>query len=204
MPLQRPDHEPPVAEGNLETAASYDVMTLRRLTDHPWLQPLLRRRQELGERLRLLTEEHQRLEEALTRAEATAAEELAVLGADWSPAAYRQLKTDREEIATEHRMVSGAVALLDQQMEEMTSRVQDDIEVALNRLRKPLLDHVVQALATVVEANRQLHAIEALSQALLHHAKYHLYDASLPQRLALMQRTQHLLALAALGTDDAA
>jgi hypothetical protein len=204
MPLQRPDPEPPVAEGNLETAASYDVMTLRRLTDHPWLQPLLRRRHALGERLRLLTEEHQRLEEALTRYEATAAEELAVLGADWSPAAYRQLKTDREEIATEHRMVSGAVALLDQQMEEMTSRVQDDIEVALNRLRKPLLDHVVQALATVVEANRQLHAIEALSQALLHHAKYHLYDASLPQRLALMQRTQHLLALAALGTDDAA
>jgi hypothetical protein len=204
MPLRRPDTESPVATDTLETAASYDVLTLRRLSDHPWLQPLLRRRHELGERLRLLTEEHQRLAEALTRYEATAAEELAVLGADWSPAAYRQLKTDREEIATEHRMVSGAVELLDQHMEEATSRVQADIERHLNALRKPLVALVVQALEAVVDANRQLHAIEALSQALLHHAKYHLYDASLPQRLALMQRTQHLLALAALGADDAA
>jgi hypothetical protein len=194
--------ETPTAESTL--APDYDVMMLRRLRDHPWLTPLMARRQELSERLRLLTEEHQRLEEARTRYEATAAEDIAALGADWSPAAYRQLKADRDEVEAEERMVSGAMALLDQQVEETASRVRDDIEEALNRLRKPLVDQVVQALAAVVEVNRQLHAIEALSQGLLHHAKYHLVDGSLETRLALMRRSQHLLTLAAQPDHDAA
>jgi hypothetical protein len=179
-------------------------MALRRLRDHPWLVPLVARRHALGERLRLLAQEHQRLEADVQRMEAAEVEQIAAVGGDWNPVAFRQAKAALDETATEERMITGALELLDQQMEEVTSRVRDDIEEHFNRLRKPLVDQIVAALETIVDVNRQLHGIEALSQALLQHAKYHLYDAGLPQRLVLMQRTQHLLALAELGTDNPA
>jgi flagellar biosynthesis GTPase FlhF len=192
----------PTVESTLDPG--FDVMRLRRLRDHPWLRPLMVRRQDLSERLRLLEADRQRLEADVQRAEATEVEQIAVMGGEWNPAAFRQLKAALEETATEERMITGAQEVLDQKIEDVTSEVRHDVEERLNRLRKPLVEQIVAALESVVEANRQIHAIEALSQGLLQHAKYHLYDAGLPQRLVLMQRTQRLLALGELGDGDAA
>lgn len=125
------------------------------------------------------------------------AEAIVQLGGAWSPAAYRQLKDALADVEAEEKMLSAGLVALDEKMDALQAEVRDDIERRLNALRRPLVETVVQALDSIVEANRQLHGIEGLSLRLLQHSKHHLYDASLPHRLALMRRTAHLLALAA-------
>jgi hypothetical protein len=181
---------------------SYEVLALSRLTEHPLLAALYQRKGEVHEQLNVRARERQRLAEALTALEHREAEQIAALGADWDPAAYRDLKSQLADVEAEEKMLVGGVAVLDAQIDSLQDSVRDDIARRLDALRVPLVDAVVQALDSITAANRQLHAIEAKSQRLLQHSKHHLYDGGLEHRLALMKRSQHLLALA--GAGDAA
>jgi hypothetical protein len=179
-------------------------MALRRLSDHPALAPLVTRRQALVERLRALEDAHQRLTAERSALEQQEAQAVAVMGSAWSPTAYRQLKERLSDNESEAATIAAGLELLDQEIDAVTSMVRDELEAALNWRRKRLIDPVIAALETLVDGNRQIHALEALSQRLLQVAKYHLYDAGLEPRLALLKRSQHLLALAELGSDDTA
>jgi hypothetical protein len=199
MPFRRTPTSSPVAEAGPTPA--YDVMALRRVSDHPALQPLVQRRQTLVQRLQALEVDHTRLEVERRTLEHREAEQVAALGAEWNPAAYRELKHALNDNEDETATVRTGLDLLDQYIDEATSTTRDDIEAAFNRLRQPLLAQVIAALESIVDANRQIHAIEGLSQRLLQVGKYHLYDASLEPRLAQMQRTAYLMELGALGAD---
>jgi predicted nucleic acid-binding Zn-ribbon protein len=187
-----------------ETEPDYDVMALRNLHDHPTLRPLVTRKVEVQRALHAKARECQRLTEALRALEHRETEQIAALGAAWDPAEYRQLKQALDEAEREERLLGAGVVAIDEQSDALHAEVREDIEKRMNDLRLPLVEQAVAALASMIESNRALHGIEALSQRLLGVARWHLVDPSLEPRLALMRRTLPLLAPAPPAADHVA
>jgi hypothetical protein len=156
-------------------------------------KPLYARKTEVKDTLTAKGRERQRLAEALQALEHREAEQIAVLGAAWDPAEYRQLKHDLDEADREERLMAAGVVTLEEKIDALHAEVRADIERRMNGLRLPLVQQVVAALDSITAANRALHGIEGLSQRLLGFAKWHLVDPSLEPRLALTKRSLPLL-----------
>lgn len=183
----------PASSTTPEAATMVDVMSLRHLTDHPRLHILIVRRHDIQARLGILAEEHRQVDAQLRDLSATEAEQVAVLGTQWSPAKLRELKVRLADIETEETTLGLGLQVLDDHISEAKEAVWQEVEEGFNALRRPLVNQIMQALEGITDANKQLHAIEALAQRVLGVGRWHLVDGQLPQRLDVMRRTQRLL-----------
>src|SRR5262245_4232419 len=160
MPLLKT--RPPVAEVTLENEASFDVMSLRRLSDHPTVAPLYAQRAALLHKL----DELEQTRTALVRRQAEAERleaKAAATDPDWQPGpALRDIQAAIEDTAMQTRIVRDGMGELDSLIEAAMAGVREDIESRFNALRRPLINRVITALDTIVGANRELRAIEAL------------------------------------------
>jgi hypothetical protein len=203
MPLLRT--RPNVAEVQVPTEADFDVLSLRRTTDHPAVRPLVEKRTQLQSRLESLAQERRQHEQTMASIERSEAVAIAIAGEDWAwPAPYLRAKEALEDVAAQERVILGAIEQLGVQIEAAESQARDDIERALNQLRRPLVAAVAETLRLLVEPNQRLHALERASQRLLQIGRWHVYDPTLESRLTLIERTRALLDLSAQDEADVA
>jgi hypothetical protein len=196
MPIFR-DRSAPEIDADVATAlapdASYDVLALRHLSQHPDVQPLIERRTGLRARLTELEQLRAQLVADLAALERQAASEIAADGDAWQPSALRQAKHDLADIEEQQGLINTGLAMLDDQIDAAAAQARLDVEARLNAKRAPLVAQRVRGLAALVEANRQLHAIEGLSTRLLKVGHYHLIDGGLEQRLRILRRSLAML-----------
>jgi len=154
----------------------------------------MQRRTELHARLEQLARDRLTLQQTITDIEASQAASIADLGDAWTPPLnWRETKQALADVEATERMINSGLGPLDEQIDLAMSEAREAIEQALNRLRRPLVAIVQRAMVSMVEANAQLHSIEAKSNRLLGYARYHLTDGTLQQRLQLVERTAALL-----------
>ena len=185
----------PVQEVPQETEITYDVMALRRTIDHPALEPLMSRRENLLQRQAALRQEQRQAAAFLHDFEHTRALELAEEAPD-ALAQWGQLKAQVAEADRALGFNEVATRALEEQIDAVVPEVQEDIEARLNRLRLPLVEQVVEHLAAIEQANKELRAIEGRSHILLQQSKPWLVDLRLEGKLKLLRRSLHLLQLA--------
>jgi hypothetical protein len=198
MALLRSPRNTVIQEVDVRTEVDYDVLALRRSTDHPGVAPLLQRRDALRQRLESLGQQRRDIQTDLARIEASQGSAIAEQGDAWeAPFEWREGKRAIEDMDGQERMIQAGLVELDEAIDSADSVARADIEARLNDLTRPLLEAVVAALATITDANARLHAVCGKSQRLLGVARWQVYDGGLESRLRLMQRTRESLARAA-------
>jgi hypothetical protein len=195
MAILKSKREQPGVEVSVQAESDYDVLTLRRLTDHPALRPMMERRQEICARLEACERERAAQKARVADLQHLAARGVAEHGPDWQPSALRDAEQALADLAAQEELLQAGLHALDEDIERSSYEARIAVEGELNRLRRPHVAKITEALQGIVEHNAALHAIEAKSQRLLGTGRWHLYDAGLSGRLNLVQRTLHLLDL---------
>jgi hypothetical protein len=161
----------PVPEASSKAEADFDVMTLRKVRQHPALGPLMERRESLLQRQAAQRQDQRQAAAVLRDFEQGSALALA----EEEPGAMDQWAHLKDQLAEADRQlgfIEVAVRALEEQIDAAVPEVHADIEARLNQRRLPLVTQVVAHLAAIEQANRELRGIEGLSQALLHQSRY--------------------------------
>jgi len=197
MALLKSRRDVPIAEVDVRSEEAYDVLSLRRTIDHPAVRPLVERRAQLQARLEAKRQEREQHDQTMASIERSEQTAIDLAGENWTwPAPYVHAKESLEDVKSQERVILGALEQLSAQIDQEESAARDDIERALNQLRRPAVAAVAAILKRLVEPNQRLHAIERASQRLLQVGRWHTYDPSLEGRLKLIERTGDLLDLA--------
>jgi hypothetical protein len=195
MPLLRSRTEKPVAEVQIENEEDFDVLSLRRVSEHPGVRPMIERRAALRQRLEGMEQQRRDILADIARIEARQGTAIAELGEQWHPPLeWRQGKEGLQGIDDQARMIQAGLVELDGQIETASDAARDDIEHVLNTLERPHVEAIVELYQKAVPHNHQLHIIQARRQRLLGHSKWHLFDGGLPAKLRLIEGTRDSLA----------
>src|SRR5262245_49551647 len=144
MPLLRSRSDAPTAEVTLEPA-SYDVLHLARLWQHPLVQPLVDRKTALRTRVDTLEQEHITLSRALADFERSQAIRLAE-GEVEGTQAWRDLKQHITENEDSQRITQQAIELLEPEVEAALSAARLAVQTDLDRLFVAPVRAMIQSL----------------------------------------------------------